>query len=144
MQSLKINSGSVKLAINDDPSNVIEFNPADLQFFEKYKKLINSLEQKEQEYTEMAKALDANKEVDRYGLPLNMQEQIDLLKDVCGYMKAQIDFVFGQGVSQKVFGEMLTLDMFEQFFQGITRFIEEARNEKIGKYTRRKNSGVMS
>jgi hypothetical protein len=50
-------------------------------------------------------------------------------------MRGQIDVLFGEGTSQKAFGNALELGMFEQFFSGITPFVQTVRKEKIAKYT---------
>ena len=42
--------------------------------------------------------------------------------------------VFGAGTSEKAFGEAQTLNMFEQFFDGITPYIQGARGQKVSKY----------
>ncbi len=148
MQSLRIDTGSIKLAINEDPGRVIEFNPNDIGFVERFYGLISDFEEKEKEYTARIEKLDENKEIDSYGIPRNLGEGLVILKDICEYMRGRIDHVFGDGTSQKAFGDANTLDMFEQFLDGVTPYIQNARTGKVEKYTgnraqRRAASRVM-
>ena len=70
---------------------------------------------------------------------MNTQETLDFVVEVCNFLREQIDKVFGAGTSQTVFGETQSLEMFEQFFTGITPFIKSSRTEKVTKYTRKKS-----
>jgi hypothetical protein len=38
--------------------------------------------------------------------------------------------------SQKAFGDYLDLDMFLEFFEGLSPLVMQVRNEKMAKYTR--------
>ena len=60
---------------------------------------------------------------------------IALLHEACDFMRDEIDTVFGEGTSEKAFGEYRSLDMIEQFFTGITPYIQKARQKKTQKYT---------
>lgn len=143
---MKLTTGRIGIPIERDGEDVgsLTFNPNDLAFVDRYYGLISEFEVKEKEYQERAKALEQNKEVDSYGIPKNMKEGLALLKEICEFMRGRIDYVFGEGTSQLVFGEAYTLDIFEQFFNGITPFIQQARTGKVEKYTgKRKNAKVM-
>ena len=72
---------------------------------------------------------------DEHGFPVNMPERLEILRDVCEYINTQIDNLFGAGASEKAFNGALELDLYTQFFDGMTPFIQEARKEKIAKYT---------
>ena len=135
MQSIKINTGSVRLVINDDESKVVEFNPNDLDFIERFYGLISDFEVKEKEYQQRLDILNQNTELDSYNIPKNMKESLVLLKEICEFMRERLDYVFGEGISQKAFGNANTLDMFEQFLSGVTPFIQQSRTAKIEKYT---------
>jgi len=134
MQSLKTD-GVVELAINDDPNRVISFVPDDVLFAERFYKLMSTLKIKEGEYKQRAEALSQNKRVDEYGIPETAPESLALLHEVCDLMRDEIDKVFGKGTSQKVFGEYLSLYMIEQFFKGITPYVQSARQNNTEKYT---------
>lgn len=141
MDSLQINTGIKRIAINDDENRVIEFNPEDIIFVEKFYGLIKEFEKKEVEFRKRSDEIGAITELDEYGIPVNTAESIQLVVDLCRYLRAQIDNVFGKDTSQKVFGDAMTLNMFEQFFTGITPFVQNARKEKVSQY--RKTSKTM-
>ena len=134
LPSLKIDSGLIRLAINDDPGRVIAFNPKDVIFAEKFYNLIKKFEIRQAEFEAKAKELDAKDEVDSFGILVNTGERLAFLKDICQFVRDEIDGVFGEGTSQTVFGDAIGLDMFGQFFDGISPYIENARGEKVAKY----------
>lgn len=134
MDSVRIDTGVKRLMVNGDESRVIEFNPEDIVFVERFYGLIKGFEEKADEYAEKAKALRENNEVDSMGIPVNAPETIALVADFCNYLRGEIDKVFGEGTSEKAFGSAQTMNMFEQFFDGITPYIRGARAEKVDKY----------
>lgn len=133
-QSIKIDTGEVKVLINDDESRVITFNPNDIAFLEAFFDLLEDFEEKEKEFRNEERVLNANKDVDSRGLPKNIKGKIGLNRKVCMYMREKIDSVFGEGTSLAAFGKANTMDMFPQFFDGITPFIKSARKDKTDKY----------
>lgn len=134
METLQITTGEKRIAINGDESRVIAFNPNDVLFAEKFYRLINDFQSKLTEYQTRNDALDSGSELDPDGIPVNMPERLELLKEACTYIREKIDMLFGAGTSQKAFGDALELDMFSQFFSGMTPFISSVRNEKVAKY----------
>ncbi|MDD3395570.1 MAG: hypothetical protein PHG19_13175 [Anaerotignum sp.] len=144
MAGIKINTGVIRLEVDcDGVKDEISFNPNDVVFMENIYRLMGELQEKKAEYAEAEGKLDANKGVDESGFPLNMQEQLNLILDICFYIKGQIDGVFGEGTSKKLFGSANTLDMFEQFFDGITPYIQSARESKLAQYKSNAARNVM-
>ena len=141
MDSIKIDSGIKRIAVNDDPDRVIVFNPSDIQFAERYYDLTRDFEIKLAEYEKRAEVIDQVTEVDTIGLPVNMADRIAFMRDICEYVYGQIDRLFGAGTSQKAFDGTLGLDMIQQFFEGITPFVQQARQAKVGKYLPKKRAG---
>jgi hypothetical protein len=134
MENLKIDTGTKRIMINDDPNNVLEFNPADVAFAEAFYQLMKNFEEKQVEYSARAEALDKNKAVDSTGVPINFQEGMELLREINIFMRGEIDILFGAGTSQKLFGNAVNLQMFTQLFEGITPFIASARVAKVSAY----------
>jgi hypothetical protein len=134
--SIRIDTGVKRVAINDDPNRIIEFNPKDVVFAERFYGLIGEFKSAEKDFVSRAEALDAVKEIDELGLPVNAGERIKLLREVCEWAREKIDQVFGEGTSQKAFGDAIGLDLFSQFFEGITPFIEGARGDQVQKYSK--------
>lgn len=144
MAGIKINTGVIRLEVDcDGVKDEISFNPNDVVFMENIYRLMGELQEKKAEYAEAEGKLDANKGVDESGFPLNMQERLNLILDICFYIKGQIDGVFGEGTSKKLFGSANTLDMFEQFFDGITPYIQSARESKLAQYKSNAARNVM-
>jgi hypothetical protein len=135
MDSIKVIGGIKRVMINEDPGRVVEFNPSDVVFAEKFYQIYKDFQAQEADYDRRSKELDAHRnELDKDGIPLNFNQGIEFLKEVCGSIREKIDNLFGKGTSQKVFGDSLDVYMFGEFFQGITPFIETARNEKVQQY----------
>ncbi|MDD4390588.1 MAG: hypothetical protein PHW03_07280 [Eubacteriales bacterium] len=129
----------IKIPVERDGEKVgvIQFDPQDVNFIERFYDLIEKLEAKETEILEKEKELDADDSVDAYGIPKNMRARIALVKDLCTFMKAQVDDVFGEGTSDIAFGGANNPAMFEQFFDEITPLIQTARTEKMEAYMNR-------
>jgi len=136
MDNINIGDGTKRISINEDPERVISFNPKDTLFVEKFYQLITDFDVKSKEFSTRADEISITTELDGNGIPANMNESFDLLKDICNYLREQVDFVFGKDTSQKVFGDALDLDVFQQFFEGIMPFIQSARTEKVARYTK--------
>lgn len=134
MDSIHIDTGEKRIAVNGDPERVIVFNPTDVIFAERFYALIGEFESKLTEYQDRSKSLDVEDVKDKNGIPLNSDERLALLHEVCEYIRERIDYLFGKGTSQKAFGDALALDMFTQFFKGITPFIQNSRTSKVEKY----------
>lgn len=143
MDSLRINTGGIRLCINDDPERVISFNPEDLSFVERFYALLGDFEEKEKEYKAKAEVLQPDEETDEFGIPKNFGSVLTLLHETCDFMREKIDSVFGSGTSQMAFGDANTLDMFEQFFTGITPFVQKSREKQVQKYTSKQKPGVL-
>lgn len=135
MESLHINTGEIRLCVNDDSSRVIAFNPTDISFAERFYGLLSEFEEKEKEYQRKVEALQKNVELDAFGIPKNFGPALALLRETSGFLREKIDNVFGAGTSQAAFGDANTLDMFEQFLNGITPFVQKAREKQVSKYT---------
>ena len=138
MDNIRINSGLKRIMIDDDPNRVIEFNPDDVLFAERFYALIKVFQEQEVKFQERVVRIKENEEKDQYGIPVNTQETFDLVIEVCNFLREQVDRVFGTGTSKTVFGETQSLGMFEQFFTEIAPFIKSSRTEKVAKYTRKK------
>lgn len=133
MDSIRIKAGVTRLLINDGP-DVLEFNPSDVLFAEKFYHLVKNFEAKQAEYGARAEEIDQVTDLDDYGLPVNLNERVQFLRDVYEFLHAGIDSLFGNGTSHKLFGDALSLEMIGEFFDGITPFFEKARSAKLARY----------
>jgi len=139
MDSIQINTGVKRIAINGDESRVIAFNPSDIQFAERFYTLMQDFDAKQSEYMQRAEVLDQETAIDDNGLPVNLGARIAFMRDICEYMNAQIDTLFGAGTSEKAFQGALDVELITQFFEGVTPFVQTARSEKMAKYAKTKN-----
>lgn len=140
--NLNINTG-LRLTINGDPERVISFDPGDVSFAEGFYKLLHEFEAKQGEYQARADALDADTTTDDHDLPANMPDRFVFMRDVCEFMHAQIDALFGDGTSLAVFQGSHNIDAITQFFEGITPFVERERQARVKKYSRQSRAGAM-
>ncbi|MDY6867236.1 MAG: hypothetical protein SVT56_04935 [Chloroflexota bacterium] len=141
MPELKLNTGSVKLKISDDRDGskvrYIEFNPNDIIFAEKVYALERKFLEKQESMQAKAQALDAVEETDEFDLPVNTEERLAFIREISEWLRDQIDDLFGEGTSDAVFGDLHSLDVYEQFFDGIKPYFKKARSEKVDQYRRK-------
>lgn len=135
MDSLQIDTGEIRLAINGDANRVIVLRPNDAVFAEKFYKMLGEFQSKFTEYQGRAAKIESQNEADENGVPLNTGERIALLKEICQYTRNQIDELLGAGTSQTVFGDALDIEAIIQFFEGVKPFVQNARAYKVAKYT---------
>lgn len=131
---LSIQTGEKRITVNGDPDRTIIFNPDDVIFAEKFYELVGDFEKKLLEYQAQSKEMSKVKAVDGNGLPVNLAERLALVRVSCEYIRSGIDHLFGPDTSQKAFGDTLALEVFPQFFAGITPYIQAARAKKVDKY----------
>lgn len=135
MDSIRIDTGIKRIQINDGP-DYIEFNPTDVLFAERFYAAYQEFNVKQSEFQQRSEELDAHKdELDENGLPVNVSQGLAFLHETCEFMRSKIDYLFGAGTSQKVFGDALNLDVIGQFLDAMTPYIQVARSEKVAKYT---------
>jgi hypothetical protein len=142
MDSIRIDTGVKRIQINDGPE-FISFNPSDILFMEKLTVLLGELQSKQEEMKAREAEFESVQELDANGIPVNAKARLAFMRETCQYMRAQIDDLFGEGTSQIVFGNTLNLDLFGQFFEGITPFIKVARAAKLEKYAPQHKTRVM-
>jgi len=131
--SITIDPGTVRLLINDDKERVISFNPKDINFVERFYRLVGHLETKVQEYE--LKYADLVRESDvTTGIANNMPELIDLVLEVCKDLRGEIDLVFGEGTSQIAFGDTMNPDMFSQLIDGLIPYVQDTRTQIVQRY----------
>jgi hypothetical protein len=135
MDSIRIDDGTKRICVNDDPARVITFNPSDVVFAEKFYGLIGDFETKLGEYQARSVDIENDNKTDGNGLPVNLGQRMALLREACEYIRSQIDNLFGVGTSQKAFGDTIAIELFPQFFEQITPYIQSVRAEKVKKYT---------
>lgn len=121
---LKIKTNTVRLLINEGP-DVLEFDPDDILFIEGFYLMIAEFQRKQVEYQGMLEKLEKDPASD------TTPQALAAMKEVCQFAHAQIDVIFGPGTSHKLFGRTLAFSPIEQFFTGITPYIQEKRAKHL-------------
>lgn len=135
--NLVIDTGEIRLTINDDPDRVVTFNPEDVIFAEKFYLLMGDFKVKMGDFRDRMVEMESKVTKDEDELPLNAADRIDIMKEVCQYMHEQIDSLFGEGTAEVICQGVVNLDVYAQFVTGLTPFIQKARSKKIQKYTKK-------
>lgn len=133
MDSIRIESGKRRIAINDDPERVITFDPQDILFAERFYAAYLEFETKKAAFEERLRTVGTGT-LDGNGIPIDVDQGIACMKEMCVFMREKIDLLFGAGTSEMVFGDTLSLEMIGQFLDGITPFIQRARSQKTRAY----------
>ena len=125
MDSLKICTGRVRLQIVDEAGNqrgIFSFNPSDIESAKRVIEIQKDFEMKNAEFQKRINAAET------------MEEKITILDELVTYFEKVIDDCFGEGSSQVLFGDDKSVDMFYDFFDGITPYYEKASKERMAKY----------
>lgn len=125
MDSLKINTGKVRLQILDEDGNqrgIFTFNPSDIESAKRIIEIQKDFEMKNVEFQKRINAAET------------MEEKITILDELVTYFEKIIDDCFGEGSSQVLFGNDKSVEMFYDFFDGITPYYEKASKERMAKY----------
>lgn len=123
---MKLTSGAITVPVERDGvmTGSITFNPEDVTFARRFYALSEGLGEREQEYGEALRD-------DR----VQVGERLRLLADICGWLREQMDIVFGAGCSDTVFGDQCSPELFQQFFAGVEPIIRRGRAAKTKQYT---------
>lgn len=125
MDSLKISTGRVRLQIVDEAGNqrgIFSFNPSDIESAKRVIEIQKDFEMKNAEFQKRINAAET------------IEEKITILDELVTYFEKVIDDCFGEGSSQVLFGDDKSVDMFYDFFDGITPYYEKASKERMAKY----------
>src|SRR5690349_4909857 len=97
--TLEITTVSKRIPIVRDGENVglLEFNPDDVVFAERFYRLYSELQKQFTQYQTQAVLLEKDATQDDNGLPVNLGPRIALAKEACLYAYEQIDILFGAG-----------------------------------------------
>ena len=143
MQNIKFDDGFKEFMINDDPSRVIRFNPADYGIIERFDKARKEIAAEVDKIQE-----DINIKPDGSAEEDDLGEAADLLDRTNKLIRDKIDYIFDSPVSDIAFGRQSPLSsvkglpLFERFIRAAQPYIEkevrkeqEASQKRISKYT---------
>lgn len=127
MEQLQIKTGKISVKILDDDGEVrgiFKFNPEDIKSARKVNDLIDEFKVKTVEFQEKIEQA------------VEVADRIKLLDEIVDYFRNAIDSVWGSGSSNILFGNASTLEMFDDFFNGITPFYKKESAKRTQKYTK--------
>ena len=146
MQGIRFDEGYKEYMINDDPNRVIRFNPADYGIIERFNKARKDIIA---EMEKIQKDFDLKPDGSPDVSEDELEEAAGIIEKVRKLICDKIDYIFGNPVSEVVFGTQSPLSsvkgvpLFERFIQAAQPFIEaevkaeqEASKKRIEKYTK--------
>ncbi len=141
VNSLKIDDGKIRLAINDDPKRVIAFNPNDMGFIEKIYRLVSDYQGMEAKYERvvaenggLVKRDVLRRQLEEEGRADVIDEALKIATELFSKIDQSLDDLFGEGAAQKITDGARSFHIYEQFFDGIAPFIQISRAEVLEKY----------
>lgn len=138
MDKITLNSGLKRIEVNEN-GDCITFDARDQGFMDRIMNLMKEFYSKKAEYDEKIEKIQE--------MPGDTEEQqiarasaaLEFNSDVCGWMKEQINAVFQDDVSGKVFGNITpTGEAWAEFLYQLTPIVQTAKaeqSEKVRKYT---------
>lgn len=148
MDKLRVDSGIKKIEVNDN-GEYISIPISDTAFYERLGVLIRNFEHKQKEVEQKAEAL-AEKHKDKPDDDAGAIADIaQLYSELCRYICAEIDGLFGAECCRKVFVgvENPSVELIADFLEQITSLINQyaaERNQKINLMYSRNRKGARS
>lgn len=140
--NLTIHSGEIRVTVNQDPEREIAFHPSDLHFAEGFYDLLTGFETKRRAFVEEEEKMRSQMEAHGGASSEYMKKMLSRNREMLQYLHEQVDVLFGEGAGDKICGGVNSLEMYEQFFNGIAPYIQQQRSEKMRKY-QEADDGVM-
>lgn len=140
MDSINIGTTKKRVCINGDETRVVEFDPADVYFAERFYKIYQDINEKFNEIKARGDEIETrlvSGEADAES------EGIAMIREMCQFMVEKIDYLFGPGTYETVFGDSMNLDAIIAFLEGISPYIFGSRESKVKKYTNRQSSHTL-
>lgn len=137
MEKLRVEKDNVyKIEVNDK-GEYIEFDLLDIEL---PIKLINASEELEKQKTIHEQKIEELKK-ENLEPKENMLKQYEIDKEFCQIMRNVLDNLFGEGASQKIFGDTNRITMFNDFFTQLEPHldkiiinVEQVKKDLIEKY----------
>ncbi|MEN6482582.1 MAG: hypothetical protein ABFD29_10475 [Anaerolineaceae bacterium] len=95
---------NIQIVLDGDSSRVISFNPRDVMLRNRITQFMLNLQAKRTEIAERAQAIEAVTEKDEDGIPINIKDALSFNTETSEYFISQLDDIFGDGTSEKLFG----------------------------------------
>ena len=117
---LELNEKRVELEVERGGERVgtVSFSPEDVGFASRYYAMMEGLSEREKAFQE----------------PENPGERLRQAENLCLWLRAELDVLFGEGTSQTLFGDSLNLNLLRQFFEGLAPAVRQARETCMAEY----------
>lgn len=128
MKSFVLNTGIKRIAIFEnetdeaegkEPRGIFKFNPTDVTEARKILELQSTYEQEQEEYVAKEKACVTD------------LDKFKVIEEFAQKYKDKLDYIYGNGTSNALFGDSLTYEMFGQFFEMITEQYAEFSKKRV-------------
>lgn len=138
MESLKVNSTLIRLAINDSPNKIIQFDPGDVRFRKKFYNLRNVIFEKEREFDIKAKQLENIESEENIKRCMQMEEELfDFLSNL-------INDLFGEKTTEYICEDRKNVDTICNFVIAVAPYFQKYNENARNKYVNNlKQSGVI-
>lgn len=137
MEKIRIGNDNVYRIEVNDKGECIEFDLLDIEL---PMKLINASERLKEEKEKHSERMETIKNGKADGAEV-IKKQYEVDKEFCNTMREILDELFGKGASQKIFGDVNRIDMFDDFFtqlephlDKIVINIEKIKKDLVKKY----------
>lgn len=142
MDKLQIASGKKRIQItdeNDKEKGVLEFNPSEMVFIEKYQTLMIGFQEKSiiiEKLLEDIKSRIGKGNFDEGGDETRevSKSAFETIKELYDFFDNELNILFGEGTTAMLFSTPRDLGEYNQFLEGISPYIQEVRAKKVEKY----------
>lgn len=124
MEKLKISTGEMSLEIerNGEITGIFRFNPRDVAQAKRLFETQAQISEIDEDFIHRDKEAKT---------PL---EKTQILEEYCKHQMDKIDYIFGAGSSEVLFGETKSRIAFQSFYDGIIPYYAKASKEAMKKY----------
>ncbi len=128
------NDTQITLALNGDESNLLTFDPGDINLRNNFYKISQQIKTKEREFDIKAKRINQT----------DVQAILNLEYELFNYMSDMIDKIFGVGTTKKVCGNRKNPIVIANFLIAIAPYFKRFNDNAKNKYVNNlKNAGVL-
>lgn len=144
MQNLSFEDGYREFTVNGDQNRIVRFNPSDIGILER-------IQEAEKNINKQMALLEKDVKLEPDGSPDQEDSSFQYAAEMVGkagaVIKEQVDYIFGNAVSEAAFGSQSPLStvkgvfLFERFLNAVKPFIEkevraeaEASQKRMSKY----------
>lgn len=124
MDKIRIGKDNVyQIEVNDN-GDCIDIDLLDIELPVKFVNASKNLKRETKIYNEKVEVLEKQY---KDNIKMYLYKRIDLDRTYCKKMREMIDNLFGEGTSQKVFGDKNRIGMFDEFFEKLLPILDNVQ-----------------